>query len=127
MQPIRHPNSIVDDQPSKELAFWSGPNFPDSLHERSGGAPLELERIGRGRGVGTALRELPDDRILGVVVQGYPMQSLPEGGKLLYVIGGNAIRHVNLRNPMVSRERLFDRAIFLFRDLKDFRGEVPRS
>ena len=83
---IRRPNSILYHQPSKELAFWSCPRFPNHGRQRGGDLAHELHLVSRPCRVASIIGELPRNGIRQIVLQMGRVHLLPKVVELCNVL-----------------------------------------
>jgi hypothetical protein len=68
-KPIRCPNTILDDQPSKSLTLWRSPRLPNQRRHEGLGVAEEFHDVSRLEKVTSIICELPIYRVRRVGVQ----------------------------------------------------------
>lgn len=72
----------MESQPGEEFAFWLSVGEPDLLHLELRVGAMELHRIGRGRGVGSGVVQVPYDGVFSVRDQLDLLDPSPKAHKL---------------------------------------------
>jgi hypothetical protein len=103
-QSVTGPHAVLQNEPSKELAFGWGPSFPDGREIGSSGAVCELGSISRGRGVKAVRRPGPGDRVFSVGVQVRCRNEVPKGDESSEMLSRETVVVVEVPDPGVVLE-----------------------
>ena len=63
LKAVRRPNTVLVEEPGKELALRGCPHLPNDVLNRGGDKAFELNLVRRGSRVGTAVREFPNNGV----------------------------------------------------------------
>ena len=102
-QPVRGPDTILCNEPGKELGFGQRPGLLDRADSRRPGTAQELRPIGRGRGINSGGCELPGNAVVLAVIQLNVAYHAPQVCELQEVLCSAPRSKVEISDPVAMK------------------------